>query len=161
MQTQLEKVEKTGFSGFLRYIAEGNLHYKVSLQKFVGRNFRSLFEYFSPRNLPLLFQLKALLEGPNGRDADRKEAAKKQALSACAPCPELIAAFLDDFQRRLFERADEEAPARKAPAPPAPEEPPCPVLIDGEGAGETSSEPPSCPTAHPVRGKSNARAARV
>jgi phytoene desaturase len=60
MQTQLERIEKTGFSGFLRYITEGNLHYKVSLQKFVGRNFRSLFEYFSPRNLPLLFQLKAL-----------------------------------------------------------------------------------------------------
>lgn len=50
------------------------------------------------RTSAILFQLKALLEGPNGRDADRKEAAKKQAVSACAPCPELIAAFLDDFQ---------------------------------------------------------------
>lgn len=60
MQKQLEAVESTGFSGFLRYMAEGNLHYKVSLQKFVGRNFRSLLEYFSLGNLPLLFQLKAL-----------------------------------------------------------------------------------------------------
>jgi phytoene desaturase len=60
MQTQLEKVEKTAFSGFLDYIAEGNKHYKMSLEKFVGRNFYNIFEYFSLKNLPLLFQLKAL-----------------------------------------------------------------------------------------------------
>lgn len=60
MQTQLEKVEKTAFTGFLAYLAEGARHYKVSLEKFVGRNFYSLFEYFSLKNLPLLFQLKAL-----------------------------------------------------------------------------------------------------
>jgi phytoene desaturase len=60
MQTQLEKVEKTAFTGFLNYIAEGSKHYKVSLEKFVGRNFYNIFEYFSPANLPMLFQLKAL-----------------------------------------------------------------------------------------------------
>lgn len=60
MQTQLEKIEKTAFSGFLNYIAEGNKHYKVSLEKFVGRNFMNIFEYFSLKNLPLIFQLKAL-----------------------------------------------------------------------------------------------------
>ncbi|HVN16459.1 MAG TPA: phytoene desaturase family protein [Anaerolineales bacterium] len=60
MQTQLEKIEKTAFSGFLSYIAEGNKHYKVSLEKFVGRNFYNIFEYFSLGNLPLLFKLKAL-----------------------------------------------------------------------------------------------------
>src|SRR5574339_880509 len=60
MQTQLEKVEKTAFTGFLNYVAEGSKHYKVSLEKFVGRNFYSIFEYFSLGNLPLLFQLKAL-----------------------------------------------------------------------------------------------------
>lgn len=60
MQTQLENVEKTAFTGFLNYIAEGSKHYKVSLEKFVGRNFNNIFEYFSLSNLPLLFQLKAL-----------------------------------------------------------------------------------------------------
>src|SRR5688572_26958993 len=60
MQTQLEKVEKTAFSGFLNYITEGNKHYKMSLEKFVGRNFYNIFEYLSPENLPLLFQLRAL-----------------------------------------------------------------------------------------------------
>ncbi len=60
MQTQLEKVEKTAFTGFLNYIAEGSKHYKISLEKFVGRNFFNIFEYFSLSNLPLIFQLKAL-----------------------------------------------------------------------------------------------------
>ena len=60
MQTQLEKVEKTAFTGFLNYLAEGSKHYKISLEKFVGRNFYNLFEYFSLLNLPLIFQLKAL-----------------------------------------------------------------------------------------------------
>ena len=60
MQTQLEKVEKSAFTGFLDYIAEGSKHYKLSVEKFVGRNFYSIFDYFSPGNLPLLIQLKAL-----------------------------------------------------------------------------------------------------
>ena len=60
MQTQLEKVEKTAFTGFLNYIAEGSQHYKMSVEKFVGRNFYNVFEYLSLGNLPLLFQLKAL-----------------------------------------------------------------------------------------------------
>ena len=60
MQIQLEKVDPTAFTGFLNYIAEGSRHYKMSVEKFVGRNFYNLFEYFSPKNLPLLFQLKAL-----------------------------------------------------------------------------------------------------
>jgi len=60
MQSQLEKVEKTAFTGFLQYITEGSRHYRISLEKFVGRNFHNIFEYFSPANLPLLFQLKAL-----------------------------------------------------------------------------------------------------
>ena len=60
MQSQLESVEKTAFTGFLEYIAEGAKHYKISLEKFVGRNFFSLFDYFSLKNLPLIFKLKAL-----------------------------------------------------------------------------------------------------
>jgi len=60
MQAQLEAVEGSAFTGFLGYIAEGGRHYKVSLEQFVGRNFRSMLEYFSPSNLPLLFKLKAL-----------------------------------------------------------------------------------------------------
>ncbi|MCC6987116.1 MAG: phytoene desaturase, partial [Anaerolineales bacterium] len=60
MQTQLEAVDKTAFTGFLGYIAEGAKHYKISVEKFVGRNFYNIFEYFSLKNLPLIFNLKAL-----------------------------------------------------------------------------------------------------
>src|SRR5512135_207109 len=44
MQLQLEKIEKTAFTGFLEYIAEGSRHYKVALERFVGRNFFSLLD---------------------------------------------------------------------------------------------------------------------
>jgi phytoene desaturase len=60
MQTQLEAIEQGSFGGFLAYMNEGHRHYKISLEKFVGRNFFSLLDYFSPANLPLIFQLKAL-----------------------------------------------------------------------------------------------------
>lgn len=60
MQDQLESIEPGSFGGLLRYLDEGHRHYHMSLERFVGRNFRSLAEYFSPANLPLLFQLKAL-----------------------------------------------------------------------------------------------------
>ena len=60
MEPQLEAVEKDSFAGYLRYLAEGSRHYRLSLEKFVGRNFTSLAQYFHPANLPLLFQLKAL-----------------------------------------------------------------------------------------------------
>ena len=62
MQEQLEAIEPGSFGGLLRYLAEGHRHYKMSLEHFVGRNFYSLFDYFSPGNLPLLFQLKALVK---------------------------------------------------------------------------------------------------
>jgi phytoene desaturase len=62
MQEQLEKVEKTAFTGFLDYIAEGSKHYKISVEKFVGRNFYNAFEFFSPANLPLMFKMKTLVK---------------------------------------------------------------------------------------------------
>ena len=66
MQTQLESVDKTAFTGFLGYIAEGAKHYKLSLEKFVGRNFYNIFEYFSLENLPLLFHLfQSLVDSVN------------------------------------------------------------------------------------------------
>jgi phytoene desaturase len=60
MQPQLERIEPGSFDGFLRFLAEGNAHYRLALRHFMGRNFTSLLDYFSPGNLPLLFRLKAL-----------------------------------------------------------------------------------------------------
>ena len=60
MQQQLEGIEKGAFPDYLGYLAEASRHYKISLEKFLGRNFYGLLDYFSPRNLPLLIGLKAL-----------------------------------------------------------------------------------------------------
>ncbi len=60
MQEQLETIEPGSFGGYLRYMSEGRQHLTTSLERFVGRNFSGLGDYFSPRNLPLLFKLKAL-----------------------------------------------------------------------------------------------------
>jgi phytoene desaturase len=60
MQQQLEQIEQGSFGGLLAYLNEGHRHYNISLERFVGRSFNSLLEYFSPANLPLLFRLKAL-----------------------------------------------------------------------------------------------------
>ncbi len=65
MQAQLEAIEPGSFGGFLRYLNEGYLHYKLSLAHLVGRNFRSLREYLSPKNILLLFRLKALTKHYN------------------------------------------------------------------------------------------------
>jgi len=62
MHTQLERIEPGSFEAFLRFMAEASRHYSLSLKHFVGRNFYSLADYFSPSNLPLLFQLKALVK---------------------------------------------------------------------------------------------------
>ncbi len=62
MQAQLEAIEPGSFGGFLRYLNEGHLHYKLSLTHLVERNFRSLPEYFNLKNLLLLFKLKALIK---------------------------------------------------------------------------------------------------
>ncbi|MBN1310993.1 MAG: phytoene desaturase [Anaerolineae bacterium] len=60
MQEQLEAFEPGSFPGFLRYMDEGHRHYHVSVEKLVNRDFRTAFEFFSLRNLPLLFQVKPL-----------------------------------------------------------------------------------------------------
>jgi phytoene desaturase len=62
MQAQLEEIEPGAFTGFLENLLEGHKHYRMSLERFVGRNFYNLLQYFSLRNLPLLFQLKALVK---------------------------------------------------------------------------------------------------
>ena len=62
MRRQLDDIEPGSFESFLRFMAEGYRNYRLSLQHFVGRNFNSLLDYFSLRNLPLLFKLKALVK---------------------------------------------------------------------------------------------------
>lgn len=60
MQSQLEAFEPGSYRQFLRYFDEGRFHYRQAMPQLVERNFRSLREFVSFRNLLLVFQLKAL-----------------------------------------------------------------------------------------------------
>ena len=62
LQAQVEAIEPGSFGGLLRYLVEGHQAYHLCLQRFVGRNFYHLPDYFSVQNLPLLFKLKALVK---------------------------------------------------------------------------------------------------
>lgn len=60
METQLENMEPGSFDHMLRYLVEGRQHYHLSLDRLVGRDFRSLGEFFSPQNMILFLRLRAL-----------------------------------------------------------------------------------------------------
>jgi phytoene desaturase len=60
MRMQLDAIESGSFEAYLRFLSEGYRHYYLSLKHFVGRNFITPFEFFSPKNIPLMFSLKAL-----------------------------------------------------------------------------------------------------
>jgi phytoene desaturase len=61
MQTQLEAIEPGSFEAHLRYLNEGYHHYHLALSHLVKRDFRSLSEFITLKNLVLLFRLKALV----------------------------------------------------------------------------------------------------
>ena len=61
LEEQLEAMEPGSFDGFLRYMTEGHRHYDVALERLVRRDFRSARQFLTPANLPLLFQVKPLV----------------------------------------------------------------------------------------------------
>ena len=61
MREQLEAFEPGSFQGLLRYMLEGQRHYDLGMKKLVNRNFIKASEFFSLENLPLLFQVKPLV----------------------------------------------------------------------------------------------------
>jgi phytoene desaturase len=60
LQAQLEAIEPGSVGGLLRYLSEGRRHYELVFSHVAGRNFHNALEYFNPRNLLLIFRLKAL-----------------------------------------------------------------------------------------------------
>jgi phytoene desaturase len=60
LRDQLEAIEPGAFASALRFLATGANYHAVSLERFVGRNFRHWHEFFSPANAPLLFRAGAL-----------------------------------------------------------------------------------------------------
>lgn len=60
MQIQLEAIEPGSFDRYLQYLREGYRHYTLSMKYLVNRNFCNPLEFYTLRNLLLLFRLKVL-----------------------------------------------------------------------------------------------------
>ena len=60
MQEQLETFEPGSFQGFMRYMTEGHRHYTLGIERLVNRDFRKASDFFSLKNIPLLYQVKPL-----------------------------------------------------------------------------------------------------
>ena len=61
MYDQLEGIERGAFDGLLRYMDEGYRHYQLGTEKLVYRDFRSFSDFFNFENLPLIYQVKPLV----------------------------------------------------------------------------------------------------
>ena len=61
LEEQVEAIEPGSFQGLLRYLAEGHRHYHVGIEKLVSRDFRKASDFFSLKHIPLLYQLKPLV----------------------------------------------------------------------------------------------------
>ena len=81
MQEQLEGIEPGAFGGFLRYMAEGHRHLDVALERFLTKNFYTLFDQVGPGNLALLFQMKLLTKHYDNLDRYFKDPNLKAAFS--------------------------------------------------------------------------------
>jgi phytoene desaturase len=58
IERQLETFETGSYQGLLRYIDEGRRHYEIGTEKLVNRDFRKASDFFSLKNIPLVYQLK-------------------------------------------------------------------------------------------------------
>lgn len=60
MQHELERIEKGSFGRYLEFLAKGHAQYKISLERFVGRNFDSIWQFITPGNVAKIREVKAL-----------------------------------------------------------------------------------------------------
>jgi phytoene desaturase len=79
MRAQLEAIEPHSFKAFQRYLEEGRFFHKLAMPNFIDRDFRSVFDYFTPKNLYLALRLKVFRKHYNYmgrffRDPKLKEA---------------------------------------------------------------------------------------
>ena len=61
MQEQLDSFERGSFPGLLRYMEEGHRHYQLGMERLVNCDFRKASEFFTLKNIPLLYQLKPFM----------------------------------------------------------------------------------------------------
>ncbi len=59
MSEQLEAIEPHSFEAFQRYLKEGRFFQELAWSNFIDHDFRSFFDYFTPRSLVLAVRLKA------------------------------------------------------------------------------------------------------
>ncbi len=81
LEEQLEAIEPGSFDGFLRYMAEGRRHYDVAVDRLVTRDFRRASDFLSLSNLPLLFQIKPLVNHYRNMSAYFREPRLKSAFT--------------------------------------------------------------------------------
>merc|ERR1719235_130082 len=61
MQQQLESFEKGSFSKYITLMKQGHTHLLTAVDRIVRRQYRSLMDYVSLENAPLLVKVRALL----------------------------------------------------------------------------------------------------
>ncbi len=81
LEEQVEAFEPGSFHGLLRYLAEGHRHYHVGIEKLVSRDFRKASDFFSLKNIPMLYRLKPLANHYRNMAAYFKEPRLKSAFT--------------------------------------------------------------------------------
>lgn len=61
MRKQLESIEPGSYAGLLRYLQEGERHYRLVVDRLVNHDFRKVSDFLNLRNLSLLFRLRPLV----------------------------------------------------------------------------------------------------
>ncbi len=62
LRAQLEAIEPGSFPGLLRYLQEGDRHYRLAMDSLVNRDFRRASDFFNVRNIALFLRLKPLVQ---------------------------------------------------------------------------------------------------
>jgi phytoene desaturase len=81
MYRQMEAIELGSFRGLLRYMNEGARHYDLSMERLVTRDFRTIMEFLSPRNIPMFLQLDAFSQHYRHMQAYFKDPRLKSAFT--------------------------------------------------------------------------------
>ena len=58
LQAELERFEPGAMRGALAFLAEGGRCYDAAVRTFLSRNFRGPFEFFAPKHVPLMFEMR-------------------------------------------------------------------------------------------------------
>jgi len=60
MEKQLEALEKGSYARFQEYVEKGYGFYRIAIDQLLGRNYTSLFQFITWKNISILFRIKTL-----------------------------------------------------------------------------------------------------